>query len=45
MLLYCLKCNKNMKSKNLRVEKMKKKKKKNGRIILSSNCALSGSKK
>ena len=40
MLSYCLKCRKNTESKNLRVEKKKK-----GKIMLSSNCLVCGSKK
>ena len=40
MLWYCLKCRKNTESKNPRVEKTK-----NRRIMLSSNCAVCGSKK
>ena len=40
MLSYCLKCRKNPESKNPKVVKMQ-----NGRIMLSSNCAVCGSKK
>ena len=41
MLLYCLTCRKNTENNNRLVEKTKK----NGRIMLSSNCASFGSKK
>ena len=40
MLSYCLKCRKNTENKNPRVEKTK-----TGRIMLSSNCVVCGSKK
>ena len=40
MLSYCLKCTKNTERKNPEVVKME-----NGRIILSSNCAVCDSKK
>ena len=40
MLSYCLKCKKNTESKNPVIVKTK-----NGRIMLSSNCAVCGSKK
>ena len=40
MLSYCLKCRKNPESKNPKVVKMQ-----NGRVMLSSNCAVCGSKK
>ena len=40
MLSYCLKCRKNTESKNPKVLKMK-----NGRIMVSSNCAVCSSKK
>ena len=40
MLSYCLKCRKNTESKNPKVVKAK-----NGRTILSSNCAICGSEK
>ena len=40
MLSYCLKCRKNTESKNSKVGNTKKERK-----ILSSNCAVSGSKK
>ena len=40
MLSYCLKCRKNTESKNPKVEKIK-----NGRIMLSSNWVVCGSKK
>ena len=39
MLSYCLKCRKNTESKNPKVEKTK-----NGRIMITSNCAVCGSK-
>ena len=40
MLLYCLKCRKNTESKNPKVARTK-----NGRIMLSSKCAVCDSKK
>ena len=40
MLLYCLKCNKITESKNPKVVKTK-----NGKKMLSSNCAVCGSKR
>ena len=40
MLSYCLKCRRNTESKNQKVAKTK-----NGRIMLTSNCAVCGSKK
>ena len=40
MLSYCLKCRKNAESKNQKVAKTK-----NGRMMLTSNCAVCGSKK
>ena len=40
MLSYCLKCRKNTESKNQKAAKTK-----NGRIMLTSNCAVCGSKK
>ena len=40
MLSYCLKCRKNTESKNPKVVKTK-----NGRAMLSSNCAVCGCKK
>ena len=40
MLLYCLKCRKNTESKNRKVTNTK-----NGRIMLSSKCAVCASKK
>ena len=40
MLSYCLKCRKDIESKNPKVVKTK-----NGRIMLLSNCAVSNSKK
>ena len=40
MLSYCLKCRKNTESKNQKVAKTK-----NGRMMLTSNCAVCGSKK
>ena len=39
MLSYCLKCRKNTESKNPKVVKTK-----NGRIMITSNCAVCGSK-
>ena len=41
MLSYCWKCIKNTEIKNLTLQKQKK----NGKIILSSNSVVSGSKK
>ena len=40
MLSYCLKCRKNIASKNPKVVKTK-----NGRLMVLSNCAVCGSKK
>ena len=40
MLSYCLKCRKNIESKNPKVEKNK-----NGRIMLLSKCSVCNSKK
>ena len=40
MLTYCLKCKRNTKSKDAKMIKTK-----NGRLILSSKCAICGSKK
>ena len=40
MMYYCLKSSKNTESKNTKVVKTK-----NGRIMLSSNCTVCGSKK
>ena len=40
MLTYCLKCKNNTKNKDAKVIKTK-----NGRLMLSSNCAVCGSKK
>ena len=40
MLSYCLHCRKNTESKNQRLQRQK-----NGRIMVSSNCAVYGSKK
>ena len=40
MLTYCLKCRKNTKNKDAKMEKTK-----NGRLILSSKCAVCGNKK
>ena len=40
MLSYCLKCRKNIESKNPKVVKTK-----NGRLMVLSNCAVCGSKK
>ena len=40
MILYCLKCRKNIESKNLKVLKTK-----NGRIMLLSNCTVCDDKK
>ena len=40
MLSYCLKCRKNIESKNTKVVKTK-----NGRIMLLSKCSMSNSKK
>ena len=43
MLSYCWKCIKNTEIKNLKLQKQKNKK--NGKIMLSSNSVVSGSKK
>ena len=40
MILYCLKCRKNIESKNLKVLKTK-----NGKIMLLSNCTVCDDKK
>ena len=40
MLTYCLKCRKNTENKDVKMIKTK-----NGRVILSSKCAVCGSKK